>query len=275
MQNIEFYKLSGSGNDFIIIDNRDKVVDENNLNNFIVNVCRRKMSVGADGFILIEKSETVDFKWRFFNSDGNEAEMCGNGARCAARFAYVNKIAQNAMSFETKAGIISAQVTNKKVKITMPNPKNLEIDSAVELQDKTILIDSVNTGVPHSVITMNDVKNVDVVKLGSKIRFHKKFAPAGTNVNFMSRLKNNSIEIRTYERGVEDETLACGTGAVACAIVSARKYNVKSPMRVVTRSGSYLDVYYKEKQGGFCDIYLEGNARIIYKGELWKEAWEK
>lgn len=274
MDQIAFYKMSGSGNDFIIIDNRNKVVNENDLQNFIAKVCRRKMSVGADGFILIEESDSVDFRWRFFNADGNTAEMCGNGARCAARFAYLNKIAGSKMSFETDAGIISAEVSNDMVKINIPELTELKTDYLLDLENGALKISSINTGVPHVVIVMDSLDNVDVVKLGREIRFHDIFAPAGTNVNFICQNKDNTISIRTYERGVEDETLACGTGAVAAAIVTAFKFGAKSPVRVITKSKESLYVYYKENNGKCSDVYLKGDARIIYKGKLCEDAWE-
>ena len=275
MENIEFYKMSGSGNDFIIIDNRKRIVDEAGLMNFVANVCRRKMSVGADGLILIENADAVDFKWRFFNSDGSVAEMCGNGARCAARFAYIKGIAGTEMSFETEAGIIHARVAKDQVKIKMPDPTDLKIDYALELENSTLSVSSVNTGVPHVVIDAENIDDIEVVKLGREIRFHDVFDPAGTNVNFVCLQNDDIVAIRTYERGVEDETLACGTGAIACAIVISYKKKIKSPVKVMTRSGGYLYIYYKVKQGRFYDIFLEGDARIICKAQLWEDAWKR
>jgi len=272
MKKINFYKMSGSGNDFIIIDNRDHVVEEKNLSNFISSVCRRKMSVGADGLILIENADNVDFKWRFFNSDGSRAEMCGNGARCAARFAYLNKIAGPNMSFETDAGIISAQVKNGLVKVKMTDSQDLKVDLTVDTADGPVTVSSINTGVPHVVMPVDNIDDVDVVKLGRKIRYHKNFSPAGTNVNFYCPVEKDKISIRTYERGVEDETLACGTGAVACALVYANKTNIKSPIAVRPRSGGWLLIYFKEEKGGFENIYLQGDARIIYRAEMSEDA---
>ena len=275
MENIDFYKMSGSGNDFIIIDNRKRIVDESGLMNFVANVCRRKMSVGADGLILIENADAVDFKWRFFNSDGSVAEMCGNGARCAARFAYINGIAGTEMSFETEAGIIHAKVAKDQVKIKMPDPTDLKTDYALELENSTLSVSSINTGVPHVVIEADNIEDIEVVKLGKEIRFHDVFDPAGTNVNFVCLQNDDIVAIRTYERGVEDETLACGTGAIASAIVISYKKKIKSPVKVMTRSGGYLYIYYKVKQGRFYDIFLEGDARIIYKAQLWEDAWKR
>ncbi len=275
MNKIEFYKMSGSGNDFIIIDNRNNIVDEKSLSNFIAKVCRRKMAVGADGLILVENSDNEDFKWRFFNSDGSVAEMCGNGARCVARFAYINEIAGSNMSFETLAGIVKAEVIGDRVKVKMTDPLELKTDDAVELKNGLVSISSINTGVPHVVIVRDSIDDVDIVKIGREIRYHDKFSPAGTNVNFVCHKNDNTIAVRTYERGVEDETLACGTGAVASGIVMANKMKIDSPLSVLTRSGGYLNIFFREKEGQYYDVYLEGDARIIYKAQLWEDAWKE
>ena len=266
--------MSGSGNDFIIVDNRNKIIDETDLPNFIAKICRRKMSVGADGFILVENTDVADFKWRFYNSDGSAAEMCGNGARCVARYAYVTGIAGPAMSFDTQAGIVEAQVVGERVKVKTTDPLDFKIDYPIELKNGSLSISSVNTGVPHVVIVKDSIENADVVSVGREIRFHHRFAPAGTNVNFVCDLKDNIIAIRTYERGVEDETLACGTGAIAAAIVMAYKEKLKSPINVLTRSGGYLSIFYKENGGKYYDVHLEGDARIIYNAQLWEDAWK-
>ena len=275
MKKIDFYKMSGSGNDFIIIDNRNNIVDESSLSNFIAKVCRRKMAVGADGIILIENSDNADFKWRFFNSDGSVAEMCGNGARCVARFAYINEIAGSNMSFETLAGIVKAEVIGDRVKVKMTDPLELKTDDAVELKNGLVSISSINTGVPHVVIVKDSIDNADIVKIGREIRYHDKFSPSGTNVNFVCHINDNTIAVRTYERGVEDETLACGTGAVASGIVMANKMKIDSPLSVLTRSGGYLNIFFKEKEGQYYDVYLEGDARIIYRAQLWEDAWKE
>lgn len=267
--------MSGSGNDFIIIDNRNNIVDENGLSNFIAKVCRRKMAVGADGMILVGDTDSADFKWRFFNSDGSVAEMCGNGARCVARFAYLNDIAGSNMSFETLAGLVKAEVIGEHVKVKMTDPLELKTDYTIELKNGLVSISSINTGVPHVVVVKDSIDDVDIVKIGREIRYHDQFSPAGTNVNFVCHIKDNTIAIRTYERGVEDETLACGTGAAASAIVMANKMNLDSPLSILTRSGGYLNIFFKEKEGQYSDIYLEGDARIIYKAQLWEDAWKE
>ena len=274
MDPIHFYKMSGCGNDFIIIDNRSPVIAEKELQSFIVGVCRRKMSVGADGIILIEDSDTVDFKWRFFNSDGSLAEMCGNGARCVARFAYLNGITGPDMAFETLAGVVSASVSETGlVKIRMTDPLNLKLDYPLHLQDGKFLISSVNTGVPHAVMVVDNIDETPVKEMGKEIRFHPDFAPAGTNANFVAVRPNKIVAVRTYERGVEDETLACGTGCVASALITARKFALASPVTLLTRSGGHLRIYFNPHQDTYSDVYLEGDARVIYRTELCEEAW--
>lgn len=273
MGKIPFFKMSGSGNDFIIIDNRKSVVNAPDITDFITKVCRRKVSVGSDGFILVEDDAAVDFKWRFYNSDGSVPEMCGNGARCAARFAYLNGIAGAEMSFRTDAGIVSARIKDEQVKINLPAPSDLSIDYTIQLENRSLTVSSVNTGVPHVVIPVDDIDGADVFKLGREIRYHERYAPAGTNVNFMHSLSGDRIAIRTYERGVEDETLACGTGSIAGAIVAACKLGKKSPVDVLTQSGGHLLIYFRKEADTFDDIYLEGDARVIYRGELCEDAW--
>ncbi len=272
-ETIPFYKMSGAGNDFIVIDNRRGEVDEEGLSRWIEKVCRRKLSVGADGLILVEEAEGVDFKWRFFNNDGSRAEMCGNGARCAARFAYLRQIAGQKLSFETDAGIVRAWVDEDRVKIQMTEPADLKPDRTLALESGTLAFASINTGVPHVVCTVDDIEAVDVVGLGRRIRNHPDFAPAGTNVNFIAPTAAGGIAIRTYERGVEDETLACGTGAVAAALITAARKGSSSPIDVLTRSGETLTVHFTAQDGRFADVYLEGDARVVYTGELLPDAW--
>ena len=272
MMSVPFYKMSGSGNDFIIIDNRDNIVPLDDLSEFAARVCRRKLSAGADGLILIVPSSTVDFKWQFFNSDGSVAEMCGNGARCTARFALLNNIADMKMAFNTLAGVIHAHVSGEQVKINMTDPHGLELDGQIALKNTSYAFDRVNTGVPHVVMEVDNIEMADVVGIGRQIRHHPEFAPAGTNVNFIG-LDGDQWAIRTYERGVEDETLACGTGVVAGALILATRKQLPSPIALKTRSGSIQKVYYSMTSDGFKEIYLEGDARLIYYGELSPDAW--
>ena len=265
--------MSGSGNDFIIIDNRSHSIAGIDLSQFITAVCRRKMSVGADGLILIEPSDKADFSWRFYNSDGSRAEMCGNGARCAARFAYVNGIAGEKLTFETDAGIVSGQVNADRAKVKMPDPTDLRLDYSIELANGPLTVSSINTGVPRVVIMQDAIEDADVFGLGREIRNHEAYAPAGTNVNFICRQGSGRLAIRTYERGVEDETLACGTGSIASALVCALKLNWTSPINLLTRSKESLTIHFAEDNGIFSNVYLEGDARIIYTAQLGEEAW--
>jgi diaminopimelate epimerase len=274
METVSFFKMSGSGNDFVIIDNRAGIINEQGLKEFIVNVCRRKMSVGADGLVLIENSEKVDFKWRFYNSDGSRAEMCGNGARCAARFAVLNGIGGEKLSFETDAGIVSAEIIGDRAKVKMPDPGEMNTEVRIDLQDGPLSVSRINTGVPHVIIESDQLEQVDVFQKGREIRNHSAFAPAGTNVNFVARHEIGSIAIRTYERGVEDETLACGTGSIAAALLTAEKTGWPSPVRVQTRSGIELKVYFDRRPDGYKNVHLEGDARVVYRGQLFEDAYK-
>ena len=265
--------MNGSGNDFIVIDNRLGVVSGDELPDLITGVCRRRLSVGADGLILIENDPEADFKWRFYNSDGSRAEMCGNGARCAARFALENGIAEAEMTFETDAGPVHAVVTPESVKVRMPDPSELITEVNVELESGTLTLSTVNTGVPHAVCIMDQIEEMEVVPLGREIRFHTAFAPAGTNANFIALDGSNAIAVRTYERGVEDETLACGTGCIASALVASSRMGLMSPLPVRTRSGNVLTIHFTPAEGGFKEIYLEGDACIVSSGDIWPEAW--
>lgn len=271
---IKFFKMSGSGNDFIIIDNRQGVISAGQAAAFARKLCSRQMSVGADGLILVELSDQADFKWRFHNSDGSVAEMCGNGARCAARYAYMHGIAGQKMCFETVAGMIRAQVNEDRVKIEMTPPTDFAPSHTVDVAGDALNVAKINTGVPHAAIAVDNVETVDVVNLGRKIRYHGAFSPAGTNANFYSFRPDGVIVNRTYERGVEDETLACGTGCVAVALVSAREKEAVSPVTVIPKSGEALTIHFNVQEDRFSDVFLEGNARIICKGELLEDAWQ-
>ena len=267
---ISFYKMTGSGNDFVIIDNRDGTIDVNRFRALIPRICRRGLSVGADGLILIENSTQAHFRWQFFNADGSEPEMCGNGGRCVARLAHLLGIAPAELTFETAVGILKARVNGPVVKLQLPPPSAIKLGLSLQISDQTFLMDSINTGVPHAVIRVDDLETVDVVGWGKEIRFHQSFQPAGTNVDFIS-VENGAINIRTYERGVEDETLACGTGAVAAALVGHLRGLVTSPTHVITRSGETLTIHHS---GGneIEEVYLEGKVTVVYEGQLWEEA---
>ena len=271
---IEFFKMSGSGNDFILIDNRQGTLAVGNVIEFVKSVCERKVSVGADGLILIEPSDRVDFRWRFFNADGSEVEMCGNGGRCAARFAYLMGIAGERMSFETVAGIIDAEVRGDVVKLRLTDPRDLVMNDQIQIKNQTLFVHSLNTGVPHVVHFVRDPDGFDVFNTGRAIRYHEHYQPAGTNANFVSVLDSHTLRVRTYERGVEDETLACGTGSVASALIAARKGQVESPVDVRVQGGELLRIYFEMTSDGFAKVYLEGKAKVVYQGKLWDEAWK-
>ncbi|MBI5416888.1 diaminopimelate decarboxylase [Candidatus Poribacteria bacterium] len=265
-ESIPFSKMSGTGNDFIIIDNRNKIIKKD-LSLFAKQICDDKRALGTDGLILVEDSKYANFMMRIFNKDGSEAEMCGNGARCVAKYAYDKKIVytQN-MSFETNSGMIYASINtdNNLAKIKMQDPVNLKIGFKIE-GFKTE-VNFINTGVPHAVIFINDLEKVDVQKTGNFIRNHKYFSPQGTNVNFVKILSKNKIKVRTYERGVEGETLACGTGSTASALIYAINYKVKSPIEVETFGNDILKIYYKSSLNSFNEVYLEGSVELICNG---------
>ncbi len=275
MRELAFAKMSGAGNDFIVIDNRLPVVQVEDLSVFAARVCARRMSVGADGLILLEESERADFKWQFFNADGSRGEMCGNGARCAARFAYLQGWVGSRMAFETDAGIIKAEVENDQVKIEMTPPSMVELGRRLEFSGGELDFSFVNTGVPHVVVKVDDLAAVDVLGLGREIRNHEVFQPAGTNVNFIACDRQGRWAIRTYERGVEEETLACGTGSAAAALVLAATCRLPSPVSLRTASGETLKIHFTTRDSGRFDrILLEGGARIVYQGTMLPDAWE-
>jgi len=271
---IAFYKMSGSGNDFIIIDNRDLSLNIGDLPAFAQRVCARKISVGADGLLLIEPSSVADFKWRFFNSDGSVAEMCGNASRCVARFAFENGIAGQILSFETLAGIINAEVHGDVVKARLTDPSVLRQNVRIVLTGGECDVDCIDTGVPHAVCFVASIEACDVVGTGREIRRHEAFQPKGANANFALVQDRHQMRVRTYERGVEDETLACGTGVVASVLAAAGRHFVDSPVDVTVQSGEILRVYFTVQDGRFEEIYLEGKVKMVYQGLLFEEVWQ-
>lgn len=264
---IDFTKMAAAGNDFLVIDNR-RAIFKGNAKKISQVLCDRKRSVGADGVLLLEKSQKADVRMRIFNSDGSQAEMCGNGVRCLAKFAVDRKIAKPKLSIETLAGIIEAQVRGDTVKARMVAPKNLKLNIHVQAEGQTHALHFIDTGVPHAVKMVELLDDVDVRGLGRAIRFHAAFAPRGANVNFVRALSGKEIGVRTYERGVEDETLACGTGSTASALIAALLENVASPVLVSTRGGEILKIYFKKEGQDFSDIYLEGKIKKAFEGRV-------
>lgn len=275
MSQINFTKMSGTGNDFIIIDHREPFLKPAEQAGFAKKVCKRMFSVGADGLILIENSDVADFQWQFYNADGTKAEMCGNGARCAARYAHVKGIAPAVMSFMTVAGLIRAEVKGDLVKLEMTPPQDTVLGNEFVFGGESRVSHFSNTGVPHAVYFVEDNTETPVQDWGNEIRFHDQYQPAGTNVNFAEVTGKASLMVRTYERGVEDETMACGTGAVACGLLGGLLGFVASPVAVTTSGGEILTIYF-EIQGqdveSISGVFLEGPANFIYEGLLDQEA---
>lgn len=266
---IPFYKMHGSGNDFVLIDHRARLIPEAEQPRFARRVCHRQMGIGADGLILIEDSAQADFRWRFYNADGSEPEMCGNGGRCAARFAVLHGMAPESLAFETLAGIIHAEVRGREVKLQMAGVGEVGLNKQIPLNGETVTGHFIRVGVPHVVVPVADLEQAPVTDWGRMIRFHPMFQPAGTNVNFIRVKGPQEVEVRTYERGVEDETLACGTGAVAAALIAAHLGQAASPVAVHTRGGEVLTIYFQGHGEACRDIFLEGEALVVYQGELW------
>lgn len=258
--------MAGAGNDFVVIDHRGGGIE--NPAALTRKICTRGLSAGADGLILIEKSDRASFRMRYFNADGSLGEFCGNGTRCAARFALLHGIAPAKMTVETDAGIVTAEVgADDLVTISLPPPQAYRAERSLRVGDETIEGSTITVGVPHYVLFPRaDLWSLDIVPLGRAIRMHRDLQPAGANVNFVTIRDGHSIEIRTYERGVEAETLACGSGIVAAVSVSALSGKVSSPVSVTTRSGATLLVSFALDGRELRDVRLRGDARLVYRG---------
>jgi diaminopimelate epimerase len=263
---LDFVKMNGAGNDFILIDNRSgkiKLTTEE-----IVRLCHRQRGIGADGLLLLvpNPSGKADWSWEFFNSDGSSADMCGNGARCFARFVEKVAGAREQTSFETGAGVIRATFQGACVTVNLTAPKELRLGEVVPAAGAKLTVHSINTGVPHAVLFVPDADQAMVRQLGAEIRYHEHFKPKGTNVNFVQVLGPSHIRVRTYERGVEGETLACGTGVTASALVSSRVHRFTSPVKVQVQGGDTLEVSWEDVGEGFSDVRLTGPADFVFKG---------
>src|SRR5213595_1694718 len=264
---LRFTKMNGAGNDFILIDNRagDIHLDRSQ----IAHLSDRHRGIGADGILLLEKATNhADFRMRYFNADGGEAEMCGNGARCFARFANQVAEAQTKISFETPAGVISAELVGDLVTLQMTKPNDLRLDIELPVANENKTVHFINSGVPHVVIPIPRIDDVDVRREGSAIRHHKMFSPKGANVNFIEKRGPKKIAARTYERGVEDETLACGTGIVASALIFGATEGCHGPMTVLARGGDELQVGFETVAGRFCNVTLTGPAQFVFEGTI-------
>ena len=253
---VRFRKMHGAGNDFVMIDDRAAVIPDGDRA-FIARLANRPDGVGCEGVILVRSSDRADFAMRFFNPDGGEAELCGNGARCVAAFAVeIGAARSRKMCFETLAGLVTAEVLDDgRVAVGMPDPRDLRPNF-------------VNSGVPHAIVPVEDLAAADVAGEGRRIRYADEFAPSGTNVDFVCWTGTNSLSIRTYERGVEAESFACGTGAVASAVIGVAQYGLSFPVTVTTARGDRLTVGGRRDGSGFRDLTLTGPVRFVFAGEI-------
>ncbi len=256
MKEITFVKMHGAGNDFVMIDDREGEFPADDYMR-VAALATRRCGIGCEGVILVQKSDTADFRMRFFNPDGSEAELCGNGARCVAAFAReIGAAKSSRMTFETIAGTIAAEIVDSTlVRIAMPDPKDFGDDFVVE-------------GVPHKIVVVENLAKTDVETEGRRIRMSSEFAPAGTNVDFVVYRCPNRVMIRTYERGVEAETGACGTGSVAAAIIGVRDYGLEFPVQVKTAQGYELVVDGTLNGEEFSSITLTGPVKRVYEGKI-------
>ena len=263
-----FTKMNGAGNDFVLADNRSKQLKVTREQ--VARICDRHRGVGADGLILVVPctSGRADWAWEFYNSDGSEGEMCGNGARCFARFVQRLTGVEGGFTFETGAGIVRAELNHDRVTVNLTSPRDMRLNEELPLSTGKHVVHSVNTGVPHAVLFVSDADQAMVQQLGPEIRWHPRFAPRGTNVNFVQVLGPDQIRVRTFERGVEGETLACGTGVTASALVAARIHSFKSPMKIQVQGGEQLEVSFQIEGGAFADVRLSGPAEFVFEGQI-------
>ena len=272
MKKINFTKMAGAGNDFVVIEAQKGL----NLKKLAVEACDRTNGIGADGLLVLDKSKKADYRMHIINADGSMAEMCGNGARCLAAYIARNrKPRKKLFSIETLAGIIFGQATGELAKVRLSDPKEYRARVPLTLSGRLISVSCIDTGVPHAVVYVNDLEHLNVQKIGKRIRSHNRFKPRGTNVNFVEQVKQNLVKTRTYERGVEDETKACGTGSVAAAIVTYLRANPSSKnvrgakMNVRTAGGEILEVTFDLVAGRISNVWLKGSANFIAKGEYY------
>jgi diaminopimelate epimerase len=265
MTTFSFSKYSGCGNDFILIDNRSKTFPLDTL--IVQKLCERNEGIGADGIILIENSNVADYRVRIFNSDGSEAEMCGNGMRCYGKFLQELKIPGEKFRIEAKEREVTIDLIDEQVKIGMGKVSQLQLDLKITIDDTPTSVDFIDTGVPHAVQFVKDIQTVDLLSLGPKVRYHPHFQPKGTNYN-VAAVVDSEIWMRTYERGVENETLACGTGATAVALAASRRYGISSPISIHTRSGEILEIGFVWDGGTPNQVTSRGPAKLIFRGEF-------
>ena len=271
MNKIRFTKMHGAGNDFVLIDDRDEIFPERG--SLIAAMAAEHTGIGCEGVILVRNSKKADFRMLFFNPDGTEAELCGNGSRCVAAFAKrIGAVKSNCMTFETGAGLVDVEIVDEGlVKVWMPEPKDRRYGCAAACADMgatSVTGDYIVVGVPHFIVPVANVTKVDVEKAGRALRLSPEFSPNGTNVDFVQYIPPSKALIRTYERGVEAESGACGTGAVATAVAGVESHGMSLPMHVRSSQGYDLviDGDYRQSQGtGFT---LTGPVRVVFEGEM-------
>lgn len=263
-----FHKLHGCGNDFVFIDNRELKLPVALMPDWARIVCRRALAVGADGLVFLESpppDSEADYIWHFYNADGSRAEMCGNASRCSALLAVELGLAGSRHVIGTDAGFIRAlaDVSGSSAKVELTRPCDPKFDLALDIEQVQLTLHFVNTGVPHAVVFVNDISKANVRAMGAALRNHRYFAPAGTNVNFVSVTDRNRLTVRTYERGVEDETLACGTGAAASAFIAHALDLVETRVEVQTSGGELLGVSIENGS-----VFLSGKVVYAFSGRL-------
>lgn len=256
---LKFYKYQGTGNDFVMIDNRHNFFPKNNTQ-LIKQLCDRRFGIGADGLILLENDVETDFRMVYFNSDGNESSMCGNGGRCLVAFAKSLHLIQDKTIFIATDGLHHATILeNGRVSLQMKDVNDIKIE-----KDYTFL----NTGSPHHVTLVNDIENYDVKTKGSEIRYSNLYGKEGSNVNFVNQISEHHFRLRTYERGVENETLSCGTGATATAIAMHATKKTHFNIVDIDVEGGKLKVSFEKTNEGYRNIFLEGLATFVFIGEI-------
>ena len=264
---IKFTKMHGAGNDFVLIDDREgKVPWEDHF--LMAALAARRTGIGCEGVILVQRSDKADFRMRFLNPDGTEVEMCGNGSRCAAAFAHAIGASGTALTMETMCGLVDAQLTKNGVCVWMPEPSKKNYGIELKVGDETIRGDFLNTCVPHFVVQVPNISAVNVQELGRALRLHPAFAPDGTNVDFVTFRAPNRMTMRTYERGVEAESGACGTGAVACVVVAVETAQFTLPTKVKTPSGYDLVIDGDWRHHKCTGLTLTGPVKFVFSGEI-------
>ncbi|MBA2369688.1 MAG: diaminopimelate epimerase [Candidatus Protochlamydia sp.] len=261
-----FVKYTGCGNDFIIFDNRSACFPLSP--SLVQNLCQRQWGIGADGMVLLENSTQADVRMRIFNADGNEAEMCGNGIRCLIHWLYSNCTYQSTYLIETAKGLLKGSFDEGNVCIDMGVPTDFKWNAPLSLDSITYLVHCLNTGVPHAVLFVSNIEEVNIDRLGPMIRYHALWQPHGINATFAQKLNDSTIAVRTYERGVERETLACGTGATAAALAAAYQFQMTAPQFVKTRSGAFLKIDFVLESGIFSNVKMTGPAQRTFQGEV-------